>query len=258
MLPPSTIFHTVSKSKSRFDRSCFFRHGCGALMLFAASAVADNATSGLALMERGQYADASRLIERAYANDSSSPALRLARAKLQRDPLCALAAYEKIAREHAAPVAVRAEALYRCAGIQYIRQNYAEAADYINQAAKFGHNAMMERLGEYAARQARSEDLQMPAALVPRDAIASQARSVFPAAGSFTLQTGSFGALENAKKRQQELSRDFNGVTVEEATVDGKTYYRVRIGVFASEAEAIAYAQSQCEPKGLAYRIVKR
>ncbi|HSW62796.1 MAG TPA: septal ring lytic transglycosylase RlpA family protein [Dissulfurispiraceae bacterium] len=58
------------------------------------------------------------------------------------------------------------------------------------------------------------------------------------AAGTVTIQTGSFREVENARRLKLGLEFHYNNVYITEAVVNGQTFYRVRIGKFASRSEA--------------------
>ncbi|KAF0185623.1 MAG: rare lipoprotein A [Nitrospirae bacterium] len=58
------------------------------------------------------------------------------------------------------------------------------------------------------------------------------------AAGMLTIQTGSFREEENARRLKLGLQLHYNNVYITEAVVNGQTFYRVRIGKFASRSEA--------------------
>jgi len=74
---------------------------------------------------------------------------------------------------------------------------------------------------------------------------------------SFTLQIGSFGALENAQITKTKLSKDFSNISIKEGIVDGKTVYRVRIGSFESREKAIAFGDSVLLKKGIKFIVVE-
>lgn len=48
------------------------------------------------------------------------------------------------------------------------------------------------------------------------------------------VQTGSFSSRENAVKQSQEIAAIFNNARVQEASINGKTFYRVRVGPLAN------------------------
>ncbi len=61
--------------------------------------------------------------------------------------------------------------------------------------------------------------------------------------GILTIQTGSFRERENALRLKSALERKYTGVYIDEANVQGSTFYRVRIGRFASRSEALSLAE---------------
>lgn len=62
--------------------------------------------------------------------------------------------------------------------------------------------------------------------------------------GTFTIQFGAFLAYENAFNLKRALELNNAGVTITTVTVDGKRYYRVRLGTFPSRHLALARAET--------------
>ncbi len=62
-------------------------------------------------------------------------------------------------------------------------------------------------------------------------------------ARAFTIQVGAFGAQERAVALQRELGGARADAGVQPAEVGGRTIYRVRVGRFASRAEALNQAR---------------
>lgn len=56
--------------------------------------------------------------------------------------------------------------------------------------------------------------------------------------GSYGIQVGAFGSMENARKLADEMKRRYGSASIREALVNGTRYYRVRAGNFASLKEA--------------------
>ena len=56
--------------------------------------------------------------------------------------------------------------------------------------------------------------------------------------GSFGIQVGAFGKMENAQKMAGEMKQRYGFSTIREALVNGTLYYRVRAGNYASLKEA--------------------
>ena len=68
-------------------------------------------------------------------------------------------------------------------------------------------------------------------------------------AGTFALQVGSFSVRANAYRYADELRQRYGSADVQEAQVDGKQFFRVRLGRYSSLKNAQA-AQDQFERKG--------
>jgi peptidoglycan lytic transglycosylase len=58
----------------------------------------------------------------------------------------------------------------------------------------------------------------------------------------YFVQVGSFSNSAHAQRLESRLSRYFTDVRVEHMSVDGRTYYRVRMGAFPDHASAMARA----------------
>jgi rare lipoprotein A len=56
--------------------------------------------------------------------------------------------------------------------------------------------------------------------------------------GSFGIQVGAFGAMENAQKMADSIKKRYGASSMREAVVNGTRYYRVRAGNYASLKEA--------------------
>jgi cell division septation protein DedD len=61
---------------------------------------------------------------------------------------------------------------------------------------------------------------------------------------AFAIQFGAFLDPENASRLKQALELETTDVSITQAVVDGALYHRVRLGPFASRAEAIGRAQA--------------
>ncbi|MBI3607185.1 MAG: septal ring lytic transglycosylase RlpA family protein [Nitrospirae bacterium] len=62
--------------------------------------------------------------------------------------------------------------------------------------------------------------------------------------GSFAIQFGAFRDPENAGRLKQALELESKDVSITQTVVDGAIYHRVRLGPFASRAEAIQRARA--------------
>jgi len=91
---------------------------------------------------------------------------------------------------------------------------------------------------------------------ITRLAIGGQGATLGPAA-RFTVQVGSFIALENARALERSLADGFSGVEVVRRTVGQDTYFRVWVGDFPRRADARVVAE-RLAGRGLAVLIVER
>jgi cell division septation protein DedD len=75
---------------------------------------------------------------------------------------------------------------------------------------------------------------------VPNPSGGAHDTAAVSAAGSYSVQVGSFGRRENAETLASELGGKGYRAFVREASVEGKTVYRVRVGPFAAPGDAEA------------------
>lgn len=76
--------------------------------------------------------------------------------------------------------------------------------------------------------------------------------------GGFAVQVGGFGSRDNALRLRDQLREDDFATWVDEAEVDGRTVYRVRVGPVADRGEAEALAQRLAEAHELPGLIIAR
>ena len=63
-------------------------------------------------------------------------------------------------------------------------------------------------------------------------------------AGSFAVQIGAFGVADNANRLAARMQQRYGKSEVQEATIDGRTYYRVRVGNYRSLKKADQAAET--------------
>ncbi len=73
--------------------------------------------------------------------------------------------------------------------------------------------------------------------------------------GTLTVQVGAFADKGNAERLKTGLALTYPGVYLEEAVVDGRTFYRVRIGRYENRFDAYTRAR-QLAGEGYAVRVV--
>jgi tetratricopeptide (TPR) repeat protein len=74
----------------------------------------------------------------------------------------------------------------------------------------------------------------------------------------FTVQVGAFSTFENASTLQNKLSQQFKNVSVATVTLDDKTFYRVRIGSFATREDADRFAMDSVQKAGITGKAVPK
>lgn len=113
-----------------------------------------------------------------------------------------------------------------------------------------------ERIIDLSYAAARALDLVGPGTalvsvlpLLP----AARAGSARPAQAVYTLQVGAFRSEANAQALASEIGRSARDVHVSRRQVGGETYYRVRVGRFASRPSAMETADRLA---GMGYRVI--
>lgn len=111
----------------------------------------------------------------------------------------------------------------------------------INDRGPFAKGRILDL--SYAAAQALNM-VGPGTALVRLDVIDSPARiQAIRSSLDYTLQLGSFAQWENARQLRDRVKQSFEDVTIATLQSRDATYYRVRLGTFASRAEAEAQAR---------------
>jgi rare lipoprotein A len=72
-------------------------------------------------------------------------------------------------------------------------------------------------------------------------------------AGPLTIQAGSFRELSNAQRLKTSLELKYSGIYIDEADVNGSTFYRVRIGRFLAREDAASLAETLADE---GYRVL--
>lgn len=75
--------------------------------------------------------------------------------------------------------------------------------------------------------------------------------------GGYAVQVGSFTDVSRAENLLSTYQSQGRSGEIQEAVVSGRTYYRVRLGPFATSEEASAYAET-LKAQGLSAMVVKR
>lgn len=89
--------------------------------------------------------------------------------------------------------------------------------------------------------------------VVPVRVRLTQAPQGSPSPGRYSVQVGSFTAESNAQALKAELEQKVVSVHLVKALIGGEAYYRVRVGQFASRAEAQRAAERLAS---LGYRVL--
>jgi septal ring-binding cell division protein DamX len=74
----------------------------------------------------------------------------------------------------------------------------------------------------------------------------------------FTVQVGAFSTIDNATALQKKLSQQFENVSVATVTLEDKTFYRVRVGSFATREDAERYAVDSIQKAGITGKAVPK
>lgn len=73
----------------------------------------------------------------------------------------------------------------------------------------------------------------------------------------YTLQTGAFGLESNAVKMKINLEKSFKNISIKAQKSGERTLYKVRVGQFSSQQDALTFAAGKLRPKKIKFRIVK-
>ena len=77
----------------------------------------------------------------------------------------------------------------------------------------------------------------------------------YTSTGTYTIQVGSFRQSDNANRLKGDLERSYSPVRIEQAAVQGVTYYRVKVGSFASPSDADSTVQALLA-RGISGKVV--
>ncbi len=73
----------------------------------------------------------------------------------------------------------------------------------------------------------------------------------------YTLQVGAYLSNKNAKKAGKKMKKFFDNIKIIKEETNKKTYYKVRIGTFFDENEALIFGEKQLKLKKIKYRVIK-
>ncbi|MBD3286861.1 tetratricopeptide repeat protein [candidate division WOR-3 bacterium] len=243
-------------------------------------------SDGLTAARAGNYADARRILA-SYASGSDAAAAQanLWLARLESDPSEANETYLKIVEDFGStPFAD--SALLEAAKVEYALGHYNKASTYFEKLLKSYTNSPLlaqthywlgmcrgilgnqaEAKSQFAKTQglapgslwaslaSRETSILSPAP--PDTAPADTSTTTTPAAGDFAVQVGSFTERSRAEDLLSEYKASGQAGEIRQAEVSGKTYYRVWLGPFATNADAAGYAQ-KLEAQGKQAIVVKR
>ena len=84
----------------------------------------------------------------------------------------------------------------------------------------------------------------------PAKAAPAPAKAPAPASGDFWIQTGSFSVRDNADALKASLAAKSLPAAISVKDVDGKSRYTVRVGPYATRAEASKWLSAAQSVKG--------
>jgi cell division septation protein DedD len=249
-----------------------------------------------ALWNEGKSDSAVAVITAAFGRDSSLAAVRLAYAALcVSDARRAQALYRSVSRDSAAQDSLRAEALFRLACIAehtagsdstqalLLKANDAHPSTRLRRhLARAGLKAADTTVtgakeASIDATAARRDSATLASVKKPvrgADSALAEATSVgpqktgqklsasgpgpdrVPADARFTLQAGAFSSAVNATRLLVELQKSFGNASIDTTTNAGAVYYKVRVGAFATEEQALDWGQQKLAPKNLTFRVI--
>jgi len=221
----------------------------GGALLLAGRTAASELDSARLYLNTGDMEKARGHAESAYLADPGNPAVKLIYAQTLTDGSDAKKLYEELAADPGAPDSLRAAACGRLAGAYRLAGDSARASDMEKRA--------MAALSPSASALAPKDTERTAPANTARPAAPSAEKPEARVDTVFALQVGSYADYANAKSRQEQLMKLFDHVRMQDAMVDGRTVYRVRIGSFTTREEAQAYGRRNMKNRGIGFSIVR-
>ncbi len=74
--------------------------------------------------------------------------------------------------------------------------------------------------------------------------------------GPYSLQVGAFASAENAASYRKELKKTFGTVRILETDRGENVLHRVRVGLFKTEEDALAFGEKQLRPRDIPFRVI--
>ncbi|MBD3420554.1 MAG: hypothetical protein GF398_10590 [Chitinivibrionales bacterium] len=178
--------------------------------------------SGFFYYRCGDYDKAQAIFTQAYASAPNAPKALLGYAYIQPDGKSAAAKFQRLIDHEKAGDSLKANASKRLGDYYAIRKDWHNALEYYSLATRYGVDQ-----------------------LLPQRIFAVRSKLVAQAPGVYTLQIGSFGSIDNARSLKNELFQTLDNVYIQKVEIKSKPYFRVRVGSFASEADAEAFAHEK-------------
>jgi len=233
---------------------------------------------GLSAARAGEYEAARRHFAAFVSERAGDPGVARATlwlARLEQDPVTARELYLRVVARHASS-AYADSALFEAASVDYAFGLYKQATTKLKQllslypstpllaetsywlgvcyailgdqgSARVSFNQAMARApGSIWAKLAAKE----PGAV-------QDTTTAPPDQGGYAVQVGSFTDSSRAENLLSEYQAGGRSGEIKQATVAGKSYYRVWLGPFSTEQEASAYAES-LKSQGKAAMVIKR
>ncbi|NNG01641.1 MAG: type II secretion system secretin GspD [Desulfobacteraceae bacterium] len=120
-------------------------------------------------------------------------------------------------------------------------------AGQIPSIESFDYSETDQALDATAAPAEPVEPVEAAEPVASDEPVQDEPRSALPAASIYTLQVASYQNLEKAELRKQELVNFGHNAYIVESDINGMVWYRVRVGQFASEEEALALGEEMQE-----------
>ncbi|MEK6774372.1 MAG: SPOR domain-containing protein [Bdellovibrionota bacterium] len=128
-----------------------------------------------------------------------------------------------------------------------------------HQPPKVSHENKTSHEATAAAHQMiEGKNPKVPAKPQPRHPTSLPKDVAQYAVGKFTVQVASFGTEDEAKKRANELKENGYSAFYVPAQVKGKSWYRVSVGLFATENEAKDYKKEFSSKSKIESAIIQK
>ena len=123
------------------------------------------------------------------------------------------------------------------------KENKVDIQEIFNQHPEGETQVVNKKSLQDALENVNKEKVKQPKSYIKKEFlentnVSSTKAHVYKPVGDYYIQVASFEKKENALKLKQKLEKNLYKVKIEKAVINGKSYYRVRVGPFISSSVA--------------------